>query len=101
MLTKEVAEGASMFGAQYDVAKFPLTPELKDKGVTEAQWADICAMLRKGKGMTGLGGGFSAAITKANSSVLEKAGAIGVYAEYGPGQKAMVVLDATSTDKYA
>ena len=53
-----------MFGAQYSVDKFPLSPELQAKGVTESQWAGICASLREGKGMTGMGGGFSAAIAK-------------------------------------
>ena len=76
--------------------KFPLTPELKAKGVTDSQWADICKSLREGKGMTGIGGGFSAAIGKANTTVFSKVGVIGVYAEYGQGQKAMVVLDNSS-----
>lgn len=96
-----VGEGASMFGAQYDVEKFPLTAELKAKGVTDDQWAEICKMLREGKGMTGIGGGFSAAISKANSTIFDKVGVIGVYAEYGAGQKAMVVLDKAETSKYA
>lgn len=96
-----VGEGASLFGAQYSVEKFPLTAELKAKGVTDAQWADICKMLREGKGMTGFGGGFSAAISKANSTVFDKLGVIGVYAEYGPGQKAMVVLEKSNKDAYA
>lgn len=91
-----VGEGASMFGAQYDPEKFPLTPEVKAKGVTDAQWANICKSLREGKGMTGLGGGFSVAIGKANSTVFDKVGLVGVYAEYGKGQKAMVVLDKYS-----
>lgn len=96
-----VAEGASMFGAQYNPEKFPLTPELKAKGITDAQWADVCKTLREGKGMTGLGGGFSAAISKANSTTFDKCGVIGVYAEYGAGQKCMVVLDKSATSSYA
>ena len=51
--------------------------------------------------MTGLGGGFSAAISKANKTVFDKCGVIGVYAEYGPGQKAMVVLEKSNKDAYA
>ena len=96
-----VAEGASMFGAQYTPEKFPLTPELKAKGLTDEKWAEICKMLREGKGMTGIGGGFSVAITKANGGFLNKIGCIGVYAEYGPGQKAMVVLDASDTSNHS
>ena len=95
-----VGEGASLLGAQYNPEKFPLTAELKDKGVTDTQWADICKSLREGKGMFGIGGGFSAAISQANKSVFDKLGVIGVYAEYGPGQKAMVVLDKANSGSY-
>ena len=93
-----VAEGASMFGAQYNPEKFPLTPELKAKGLTDEKWAEICKMLREGKGMTGFGGGFSVAIANANSGFLNKIGCVGVYAEYGPGQKCMVVLDSMDSN---
>ena len=80
-------------GKQYNEAKFPLTEELKAKGLQEKDWVTICAALRKGKGLTGFGAGFSKAIARANEDYLLKIGCIGVYAEYGKGQKCMVVLD--------
>lgn len=64
--------------------RFPLTAELKAKGITDEQWAEICTSLRSGKGMTGAGGGFSAAIASANETYFEKVGVVGAYAEYGP-----------------
>jgi hypothetical protein len=64
--------------------RFPLTAELKAKGITDEQWAEICTSLRSGKGMTGFGGGFSAAIAAANETYFDKVGVVGVYAEYGP-----------------
>jgi len=88
-----VAEGASLFGSQYDYKKFPLTPELKAKGISEEDWANICKSLKSGKGYTGFGGGFSKSIAKANEDKFMKCGCVAAYAEYGPGQKAMVVLD--------
>ena len=86
-----VAEGKTL-SKQYDPATFPLTPELEAKGITKDQWSEICLSLRSGKGMTGFGGGFSAAIDSANTTFFEKVGVVGCYAEYGVGQKAMVVL---------
>jgi len=85
-----VAEGG--LTGQYSPDKFPLTPELEAKGLTKEQWAKICESLAEGKGMTGLDGGFSKAIAKANEDFLDNIGCIGAYAEYGKGQKCMVVL---------
>jgi hypothetical protein len=87
-----VAEGASFFGTQYDAAKFPITKELEDKGLKAEEWAEICTSLRKGKGFTGMGGGFTKAIAAANNKYLWKIGCLAAYCEYGPGQKAMVVI---------
>ena len=84
------AEG-SLTG-QYSSEKFPLTPELEAKGLTKEDWEAICKSLASGKGMMGMDGGFSKAISKANEDYLDKIGCIGVYAEYGKGQKCMVVL---------
>lgn len=61
--------------------RFPLTSELADKGVTEEQWAEICTSLRSGKGMTGLGGGFSLAIAEANAHFFDKLDLVACYAE--------------------
>lgn len=58
-----VAEGA-FTTTQYNPETFPLTEALKAKGITEEQWVEICTALRKGKGMTGMGGGFSKAISQ-------------------------------------
>jgi len=87
-----VAEGAPFFGTQYSPAKFTLTPELKAKGLSEDAWAKICVSLKAGKGTFGFGGGFSKAIGLANDEHFSKIGCVAAYAEYGPGQKAMVVL---------
>eukprot|EP00729_Bicosta_minor_P013924 gene13924-22957_t len=78
------------------------------KGVTEENWTAVCEGLRKGKGfgvpppsaLPGIGGGFESAIGHANDDLFDGLGLVGVYAEYGPGQKAMVVLDKTQTDKF-
>merc|ERR1712194_69687 len=86
------AEGAGIFGAQYDPANFPLSKELMLLGLSEQAWADILTSLRVGKGKTGLGFGFSKAIARANKDHFERIGALAAYAEYGKGQKAMVVL---------
>ena len=40
----------------------------------------------------GIGGGFTKAIGAANDEYFTKIGCVAAYAEYGPGQKAMVVL---------
>ena len=77
---------------QYSSEKFPLTAALKDKGLTDEKWDEICKSLAAGKGTFGMDGGFSKAIAKANEDFLDKIGCIGAYAEYGPGQKCMVVL---------
>merc|ERR1712137_451768 len=58
-----VAEGF-MTTTQYDPEKFPLTEALKGKGITEEKWEAICSSLRKGKGFTGMDGGFSKAIAQ-------------------------------------
>lgn len=87
-----VAEGAPFFGTQYNPAKFTLTPELKVRGLSEAAWAKICTSLKDGKGTFGFGSGFSKAIGLANDEHFSKIGCVAAYAEYGPGQKAMVVL---------
>ena len=58
------AEGASSFGVQYDPAKFPLSKELKELGLSEQAWAAILTSLRQGKGKTGFGFGFSKAIAR-------------------------------------
>ena len=50
--------------------------------------------------LPGIGGGFESAIGHANDDLFDGLGLVGVYAEYGPGQKAMVVLDKTQTDKF-
>jgi len=86
-----VAEGA-FTTTQYNPETFPLTDELKAKGITTEQWVEICTSLRKGKGVTGMGGGFSKAISQANADYFDKLGLIGAYAEYHKGQKAMVVF---------
>ena len=112
------AEGAGFFGAQYDPANFPLSKELQLLGLSEQAWADILTSLREGKGKAGLGFGFSKAIARcasltrpllplplapiarchvrnsrrANKDHFERIGALAAYAEYGKGQKAMVVL---------
>ena len=103
-----VGEGEPILGKQYKTEKFPLTDALKAKGVTEVNWAAVCEGLRKGKGfgvpppsaLPGIGGGFESAIGHANDDLFDGLGPVGVYAEYGPGQKAMVVLDKTQTDKF-
>ena len=85
-----VAEGG--LTGQYSSEKFPLTAALKEKGLTEEKWDAICKSLAAGKGFVGMDGGFSKAIAKANEDFLDKIGCIGAYAEYGKGQKCMVVL---------
>ena len=78
---------------QYDPLIFPATEALKAKGISTEDWEAICTMLRQGKGATGIGGGFSKAISKANELYFDKVGCVGCYAEYGKGQKAMVVFE--------
>lgn len=51
----------------------------------------VCESLRKGKGTTGVGGGFSKAIVAANEQYFDKCGLEGKYAEYAAGQKCMIV----------
>lgn len=80
-----------MVGKQYDPKTFPLTEDVKAKGISEADWEAICESLRKGKGMTGIGGGFSKAIVAANEDYFTKAGLEATYAEYAKGQKCMIV----------
>ena len=87
-----VAEGASLFGTQYSAEKFLLSPALQARGLSGADWARICYSLRQGKGQFGIGSGFSKAVAKANEEYFDRIGCVGVYAEYGAGQKAMVVL---------
>lgn len=88
-----VAEGKvmPMMGKQYDPKTFPLTDAVKAAGISEADWDAICESLRKGKGMTGIGGGFSKAITAANETYFDKCGLEATYAEYSAGQKCMIV----------
>merc|ERR1712216_759017 len=47
-----------------------------------------------GKGMTGIGGGFSKAIRQANDDYFTKCGLEATYAEYAKGQKCMIVYAA-------
>ena len=61
------AEGAGIFGAQYDPANFPLSKELMLLGLSEQAWADVLTSLRVGKGKAGLGFGFSKAIARCAS----------------------------------
>jgi type 1 glutamine amidotransferase len=77
---------------QYDPEAFPLTPELKKKGLTEEQWSKILEQIRSSKGLIGLGGGFSKAITQVNADYFDAIGCVAAYAEYHKGQKAIVVL---------
>ena len=63
-----------MVGKQYDPKTFPLTPEVQKAGISEEDWDAICESLRKGKGMTGIGGGFSKAIVSANETYFDKCG---------------------------
>ena len=93
-----VGEGAAFFKTQYSDSIFPLTEELKAKGLGEDGWAAICKSLSVGKGWTGIGGGFSKAIADANEEYFSKIGCVAAYAEYGPGQKAMVVLTQEAAD---
>lgn len=88
-----VGEGKVMplIGTQYSSATFPLTPAVKAAGITEADWDEICKSLAKGKGMTGIGGGFSKAIVTANEMYFDKCGLEATYAEYAAGQKCMIV----------
>ena len=71
-----VGEGkvTPLVGKQYDPKTFPLTPEVQKAGISEADWDAICESLRKGKGMTGIGGGFSKAIVTANETYFDKCG---------------------------
>ena len=85
-----VGEGKAMTmfgGKQYNPETFPLTDAVKAAGVSAADWDAICEMLRKGKGMTGIGGGFSKAIVEANGLYFDKCGLEATYAEYAAGQK--------------
>ena len=52
---------------RYSPTKFPLSKELEAKGMTDEQWATVCAALAKGKGMVGFGWGFSQAINAVSS----------------------------------
>mmetsp|Transcript_4930 Transcript_4930/g.17227 ORF Transcript_4930/g.17227 Transcript_4930/m.17227 type:complete len:127 (-) Transcript_4930:82-462(-) len=78
-------------GAQYDPATFPVTDAVRDAGVSAEEWAEICSALRKAKGATGIGGGFSKAIEVANGAYFKKCGLEATYAEYAAGQKCMIV----------
>jgi hypothetical protein len=82
-----IAEGGGLFGEQYSPAKFLLSQQLHAKGLSGAQWSSICFSLRRSKGPFGIGGGFRQAIVQANEDYLDKIGCVGVYAEYGAGQK--------------
>jgi hypothetical protein len=82
-----VAEGGGFFGEQYSPAKFLLSRELHAMGLSGAQWSAICYFLKQSKGAFGIGGGFRQAIVRANEDYLDKIGCVGVYAEYGAGQK--------------
>jgi hypothetical protein len=94
-----VGEGAFFLtGTQFSEKKFPLSEELKAKGLSEDDWAAICKSLRDGKGKTGWGGGFSKAIAQAQKDHIEKIDCVAVYAEYGMGQKAIVVLTKDVAD---
>ena len=88
-----VAEGkvTPLVGKQYSSKTFPLTPAVKEAGISEADWDAICEMLAKGKGMTGIGGGFSKAIKSANELYFDKCNLEATYAEYAAGQKCMIV----------
>eukprot|EP00322_Chrysochromulina_rotalis_P003655 CAMPEP_0115854726 /NCGR_PEP_ID=MMETSP0287-20121206/14175_1 /TAXON_ID=412157 /ORGANISM="Chrysochromulina rotalis, Strain UIO044" /LENGTH=110 /DNA_ID=CAMNT_0003308857 /DNA_START=64 /DNA_END=396 /DNA_ORIENTATION=- len=80
-----------MMGKQYNPATFPATQAVKDAGISDADWEAICEMLRKGKGMMGIGGGFSKAIASANELYFDRCGLEATYAEYAAGQKCMIV----------
>eukprot|EP00325_Prymnesiales_sp_UTEX-LB-985_P032854 CAMPEP_0174738522 /NCGR_PEP_ID=MMETSP1094-20130205/70095_1 /TAXON_ID=156173 /ORGANISM="Chrysochromulina brevifilum, Strain UTEX LB 985" /LENGTH=122 /DNA_ID=CAMNT_0015941951 /DNA_START=39 /DNA_END=407 /DNA_ORIENTATION=+ len=80
-----------MVGTQYDPKTFPLTDAVKAAGITEAEWDEICTSLSKGKGMTGIGGGFSKAIVAANEKFFDAKGLEATYAEYAKGQKCMII----------
>ena len=88
-----VAEGKVMplVGKQFDSKTFPLTPEMAKAGVSEADWDAICESLRKGKGMTGIGSGFANAVKAANDAYFSKCDLEAINAEYGVGQKCMLV----------
>ena len=90
-----VAEGKVMpfVGRQYDPKTFPLTDVLKAKGISADDWEAICESLRKGKGATGIGGGFSKAIHEAQEQYFSKCDLEATYAEYGYGQKCMIVYE--------
>lgn len=66
--------------------------------MSKETYAIICKMLRDGYGTTGTSGGFSKAITKANEEYFGKVGCVACYAEYGLGQKAMVVFTKEVAD---
>merc|ERR1712048_139172 len=64
-------------GIMSNPKKFPLTDELKAKGMA----------------IVGFKSWFKDAIKKANKDYFEKIGCLAVYAEYGWGQQAMVVFE--------
>ena len=86
---------------RFDETKNPITSELEAKGLTKETYATICKMLREGYASTGMSGGFSKAITQANAEYFEKIGCVACYAEYGKGQKAMVVFTKEVADSGA
>ena len=88
-------------GTRFDETKNPILPELEAKGMTKETYAVICKMLREGYSSTGMSGGFSKAITQANAEYFEKIGCVACYAEYGMGQKAMVVFTKEVADSGA
>ena len=65
----------------------------------QGDWDNICESLRKGKGMMGIGGGFSKAIKAANEEYFAKCGLEATYAEYAAGQKCMIVYAAGTVPK--
>ena len=85
-------------GTRFSEENTPMLPELEAKGLSKETYAIICKMLRDGYGSTGTGGGFSKAITKANEEYFSKIGCVACYAEYGMGQKAMVVFTKEVAD---
>lgn len=54
---------------QFSASKFPLTPELKAKGMTDETWGIVCKSLAKGKGYMGFGWGFSQVRLHAHASL--------------------------------
>lgn len=50
----EGADPTGLFGKQYDPATFPLTEELKAKGLAAEDWEKICTSLREAKSIPGI-----------------------------------------------